>query len=696
MQAVLFSSNTVWSARSLSLSRTWLTTLCSVSFHTTFFKLQLQTSVVVLTVQSMSSTSASANKQSFVSNVPVFSESVLIPVNQANNFDVGFIAPTRLSAAKRQSVHSTASSVPYSGQGGVYESELTPLPSECSVFLGALYAFLTANLFCPPKRVMQVHLPVDWFLSYDWPALPSDQVTGVFEEAGFYKRTDKYHVNRYRFGINEDDIEDNIRSGIDTIVCTCINLALMKLADTDNDSENSHIENWDIASANHLLDSLLRTSNISQSKLKVLSLLLTLTYYLDEILLFNKRIFARSILCKSYAIMLGLTGVLDIYNEYGLEDPAFKFVLCRSTININSLLMFIADGNMFYLVPSDTENCFQYDSITGVGKPGDVTFILLLSANSYANKDSTRPNLNTHGHWVLSKDSARFFAFISNKCPGCGTCCRHDIIADFSDKEYQKMVALVPERGVFKLYFDWRLILLYIFLTAAVAVTLYYVYQMRAEGIDPGGLTGTIVVIAIASIGFVRELFYPETELRDFLRAKVAITKFSNYCRQKGICNSCVTALAIKHRAGFGPVTVGPFASIAGGKPGPAESGKIFMDEPCDIKCLYIAGFALSKHVQFISRNTNRNKPEKDEVKVDDMTIPAMFQQLVTYKRDNQYSCLKRTDYFLIGMDAHMDYNVPSLVHGIATVQNDKLENIEWLPIPMTGVVLPPDLIDRH
>ncbi|KAI8869182.1 hypothetical protein GQ42DRAFT_156418 [Ramicandelaber brevisporus] len=168
------------------------------------------------------------------------------------------------------------------------------------------------------------------------------------------------------------------------------------------------------------------------------------------------------------------------------------------------------------------------------------------------------------------------------------------------------MLSLVPERGVFKLYTD-------------------------CDGVDPGGLIGTIVLVIIASVGFVRELFYPETELRDFLRAKVAISKFSDYCKQKGVCGSCVAALAVKHRADFGPVAVGPYASIAGGRPGPAERGKIFMDEPCDIKCFYAAGFALTRCTQLVSNNFWLPLMDED-VKTVDLNFPPIIKQLTEYE----------------------------------------------------------------
>ncbi|KAI8870159.1 hypothetical protein GQ42DRAFT_155567 [Ramicandelaber brevisporus] len=183
-------------------------------------------------------------------------------------------------------------------------------------------------------------------------------------------------------------------------------------------------------------------------------------------------------------------------------------------------------------------------------------------------------------------------------CEGCDICNLDVHPINSSDPDYEKMLSLVPERGIFKLYTDWRLLVFYVVLIGAIATAVSLIATYRNDGIDPGGLTGTVVLIAIASIGFVRELFYPETELRDFLRAKVAISKFSEYCKQNGVCGSCVAALAVKNRADFGPVAVGPYASIAGGKPGPAERGKVFMDEPCDIKCFYAAGFAFTQRIQ--------------------------------------------------------------------------------------------------
>ncbi|KAI8867701.1 hypothetical protein GQ42DRAFT_180474 [Ramicandelaber brevisporus] len=273
-----------------------------------------------------------------------------------------------------------------------------------------------------------------------------------------------------------------------------------------------------------------------------------------------------------------------------------------------------------------------------------------------------------------------------NSGDGCDACNRSEHPINSSDSDYRKMLSLVPERGVFKLYTDWRLLVLYATLIGTLIPTLYAIYKLRQDGIDPGGLTGTIVLIAIASVGFVRELFYPETELRDFLRAKVAVSKFSKYCKQKGVCGSCVAALAVKNRADFGPVAVGPYASIAGGKPGPPERGKVFMDEPCDIKCFYAAGFALTPSAQFVSNNISLPLMDGD-TKIVEMELPPVFKQLIAYRGNNHFDTISAADYFIVGMSDKYDHNVPTLTLGVATIRNDQIIRVEWLPVPTNAFV---------
>ncbi|KAI8868584.1 hypothetical protein GQ42DRAFT_179892 [Ramicandelaber brevisporus] len=433
-----------------------------------------------------------------------------------------------------------------------------------------------------------------------------------------------------------------------------------------------------------ILRAFLTYASLTPAQTEIIHILGTLGYRLqNKDVILDHHSFTKTLLYYGYIIALCTTDLLTKLNESTRQKSAHMIIVCHSTLPSTFIQLFIGESMHQYIMPVEYQKCYkvEHDKIL----PGHVDFY----KRNYNQQSRTGLSINvphTVGHWTMLKGDFARLTFISGMCKGCDICNRNKHPTTYSDHNYEKMLSLVPERGIFKLHTDWRLLVLYVILVGAIATAVSLIMIYRNDGVDPGGLTGTIVFIAIASIGFVRELFYPETELRDFLRAKVAISKFSEYCKLKDVCGSCVSALAIKHRADFGPVAVGPYASIAGGKPGPAERGKIFMDKPCNIECFYTAGFALARRIQLVSNNMWL-PVDNGKLQVAKMELPSVFEQLISYHGHDYYSASKATDYFIVGMDEHRDHNVASLVHGVATITNDQIIRIEWLPAPVNAVV---------
>ncbi|KAI8873875.1 P-loop containing nucleoside triphosphate hydrolase protein [Ramicandelaber brevisporus] len=107
-----------------------------------------------------------------------------------------------------------------------------------------------------------------------------------------------------------------------------------------------------------------------------------------------------------------------------------------------------------------------------------------------------------------------------------------------------------------------------------------------------------------------------------------------------------------------GSYIIGPYASIAGGKPGPAERGKIFMDEPCDIKCFYAAGFAFARRIEMFSDGFD--KDIDGDTRIAKMEWPSVFDQLVKYEGRDRYFTRDMEDYFLVASATATSPRLPS------------------------------------
>ncbi|KAI8870367.1 hypothetical protein GQ42DRAFT_16513 [Ramicandelaber brevisporus] len=475
---------------------------------------------------------------------------------------------------------------------------------------------------------------------------------------------------------------------IDYVVIWYVKYACESL---DKSTEHNPPNHSDYSMTVSSIDMFFSSLNLDTSQSRVLTILATLGCNIKPPITLYDSIFKKSLLPFVYILGIYMTCDFSAFNEEDLIKLGSS-ITCQSKItNACSVQYHLLRVHGCYIIPELYKPCCQV--MPGLANQQRKLILLPRSDGEIELRyDAIQSDKfpSTYGHWITKKDDDHLY-FISKTCESCPICLRPQHVGDRSDKAYKAMLELVPERGIFELYFSKRLISVFLALVGAIAVAIYLAVRNHIEGVDPGGLCGNIVILSIAFIGFVREVFFPATELRDYLSLRVATAKFSHYCSSPNVCKSCVTALMIKNRASFGPVAAGQYASIAGGHPGPAETSKIFIDVPGDIQCFHVAGLSLCKRVQFLTPEFDRGAGS-DEVRVEPVVLPPEFKRLVEYKGKNSYKAVDKFDYFLLAKTDNDLRNMTHLVYGVATIYTkdkvDQLMHVEWLPIPITGVAL--------
>ncbi|KAI8866203.1 hypothetical protein GQ42DRAFT_172908 [Ramicandelaber brevisporus] len=556
-----------------------------------------------------------------------------------------------------------------------------PLSSQESAILAELIGLVTTQLQSPEFEIHTLSGRYNGsYTSKTYPPLSTERVNGILGSHHLYRIVDGSFESR----IHDTEYASRIPELVNGIVEQYIKAYFDSKPPKSDDGKDSSRDDISYVKINEMAGAFLRFARLNSFQVEVIQVLATLGYRLQcNIGIYDSRLLIGDRLYHGYVFALCTTDLVEKLDDITRQGSAHIILLHIFTFYSVLLQLFVKNRISRYILPVNYQECCRIDRYSAI-MPGLVDFY----KHSDSPQSETEPsvkNPHTIGHWTLMKSDKNKLAFISNLCEGCGVCNRAGHPISSRDPSYGNMLSLVPERGIFKLYTDWQLLVGYVILVGAIATAVSLIVIYRGDGVDPGGLIGTIVLVIIASVGFVRELFYPETELRDFLRAMVAISKFSEYCKQNGVCGSCVAALAVKHRADFGPVAVGPCASIAGGRPGPAERGKIFMDEPCGIKCFYKARFTFIRGIQVISDEFD--KDIDGDTRIAKMEWPSVFEQLVKYEGHDRYFTMSVTDYFLVSRYDDGVGRLATLVYGVVTIKKDQIARIEWLPIPINAII---------